>query len=79
MRALTVDVAIPEGYSIRVVRETLIRLCLEIEDELWGAETRTLRGQPEGGRTVHGTAAQDRWIVCHPAVSMDDHSWVAAI
>ena len=36
MRALTDDVAIPEGYSLRAVRDTPIRLCLEIEDELWG-------------------------------------------
>jgi hypothetical protein len=31
---LTVDVAVPEGYSIREVSDTLIRLCLEIEDAL---------------------------------------------
>jgi len=31
---LTVDVAVPDGYSIREVSDTLIRLCLEIEDAL---------------------------------------------
>jgi hypothetical protein len=31
---LTVDVSVPEGYSLREVSDTLIRLCLEIEDEL---------------------------------------------
>jgi len=31
---LTVDVSVPEGYSIQEVSDTLIRLCLEIEDEL---------------------------------------------
>jgi hypothetical protein len=31
---LTVDIAVPEGYSLREVSDTLIRLCLEIEDEL---------------------------------------------
>ena len=31
---LTVDVSVPEGYSIREVSDTLIRFCLEIADEL---------------------------------------------
>jgi hypothetical protein len=31
---LTVDGAVPDGYSIREVSDTLIRLCLEIEDAL---------------------------------------------
>jgi threonyl-tRNA synthetase len=31
---LTVDVSVPEDYSIREVSDTLIRLCLEIEDAL---------------------------------------------
>ena len=30
---LTVDVALPEGYPLREVSDTLIRLCMEIEDE----------------------------------------------
>jgi len=31
---LTIDVALPEGYALREVRDNLIRICLEIEDEL---------------------------------------------
>jgi hypothetical protein len=31
---LTIDVALPEGYTLREVRDNLIRICLEIEDEL---------------------------------------------
>jgi hypothetical protein len=31
---LTIDVALPEGYALRDVRDNLIRLCLEIEDEV---------------------------------------------
>ncbi len=31
---LTVDVAVPSEYSLREVRDHLIRLCLAIEDEL---------------------------------------------
>jgi hypothetical protein len=31
---LTIDVSVPEGYTLREVSDTLIRLCLEIEDEL---------------------------------------------
>jgi hypothetical protein len=31
---LTVDVSVPERHSLREVSDTLIRLCLEIEDEL---------------------------------------------
>jgi hypothetical protein len=31
---LTIDVALPEGYALREVRDKLIRICLEIEDEL---------------------------------------------
>jgi hypothetical protein len=31
---LTIDVSFPEGYSLQEVSDTLIRLCLEIEDEL---------------------------------------------
>jgi hypothetical protein len=31
---LTVDVSVPEGYSLREVTDTLIRFSLEIEDEL---------------------------------------------
>ncbi|MBI3304321.1 MAG: hypothetical protein HYZ72_19825 [Deltaproteobacteria bacterium] len=31
---LTIDVALPEGYALREVSDSLIRVCLEIEDEL---------------------------------------------
>lgn len=31
---LTVEVSLPEGYSLREVRDNLIRFCLQIEDEL---------------------------------------------
>lgn len=31
---LTIDVSLPEAYSLQEVSATLIRLCLEIEDEL---------------------------------------------
>ena len=31
---LTIDVSLPEAYSLQKVSDTLIRLCLEIEDEL---------------------------------------------
>ena len=31
---LTVDVSVPQGYSIRKVSDTLIRFCMEIEDDL---------------------------------------------
>jgi hypothetical protein len=31
---LTIDVALPEGYALREVSDELIRVCLEIEDEL---------------------------------------------
>lgn len=31
---LTIDVSLPEAYSLQEVSDTLIRLCLEIEDEL---------------------------------------------
>jgi len=31
---LTVDVALPEGYALREASDNLIRVCLEIEDEL---------------------------------------------
>ena len=31
---LTVDVALPQRYSLRKVSDDLIRVCLEIEDEL---------------------------------------------
>ena len=31
---LTIDVSLPEAYSIQEVSDTLVRLCLEIEDEL---------------------------------------------
>jgi hypothetical protein len=31
---LTLDVALPEGYALREVSDELIRVCLEIEDEL---------------------------------------------
>lgn len=31
---LTIDVALPEGYALREVSDDLIRICLEIEDEL---------------------------------------------
>ena len=33
-RGLTIDVSLPEAYSLQAVSDTLIRLCLEIEDEL---------------------------------------------
>ncbi len=31
---LTIDVSLPEGYALREVSDDLIRVCLEIEDEL---------------------------------------------
>jgi hypothetical protein len=31
---LTIDVALPEGHVLREVSDDLIRLCLDIEDEL---------------------------------------------
>ena len=31
---LTIDVSLPGGYSLQEVSDTLIHLCLEIEDEL---------------------------------------------
>jgi hypothetical protein len=31
---LTVEVALPEGYSLQEVSDTLIRLCMELADEL---------------------------------------------
>jgi hypothetical protein len=31
---LTIDVAVPQRYSLRKVSDDLIRVCLEIEDEL---------------------------------------------
>jgi hypothetical protein len=31
---LTIDVSLPEGYALREVSDNLIRVCLEIEDEL---------------------------------------------
>jgi len=32
--ALTIDVSLPEAYSLQEVSDTLIHLCLKIEDEL---------------------------------------------
>ena len=31
---LTIEVSLPEGYILREVNDKLIRVCLEIEDEL---------------------------------------------
>lgn len=31
---LTIDVALPEGYALQDISDKLIRLCLEIEDDL---------------------------------------------
>jgi len=31
---LTIEVSLPEGYSLREVSDELIRICLEIEDDL---------------------------------------------
>ena len=31
---LTIDVALPQGFAVRAVSDDLIRVCLEIEDEL---------------------------------------------
>jgi hypothetical protein len=31
---LTIEVSLPEGYILREVNDNLIRVCLEIEDEL---------------------------------------------
>jgi hypothetical protein len=31
---LTIEVSLPEGYALREVNDELIRVCLEIEDEL---------------------------------------------
>jgi hypothetical protein len=31
---LTIEVSLPEGYLLREVNDNLIRVCLEIEDEL---------------------------------------------
>jgi hypothetical protein len=31
---LTIEVSLPEGYALREVSDDLIRVCLEIEDEL---------------------------------------------
>jgi hypothetical protein len=31
---LTIEVSLPEGYALREVSDELIRVCLEIEDEL---------------------------------------------
>ena len=31
---LTIEVSLPEGYPLREVSDELIRICLEIEDEL---------------------------------------------
>ena len=31
---LTIEVSLPEGYALREVSDKLVRICLEIEDEL---------------------------------------------
>jgi hypothetical protein len=46
---LTIEVSLPEGYILREVNDNLIRVCLEIEDELGvSILTQVSRSAPKG-------------------------------